>query len=151
MTNRSLVLVEDNADDVELMMRAFRVDDIRCDIRVARDGSEAIDLLLGSTDPSPPPAVVLLDLKLPGVDGFDVLRKIRGSPRTRNLPVVILTSSTEPDDLIKAYWLGANSYVRKPMTFRELVDATRQIASYWLFLNERPPYRLDAVPGRNGV
>ena len=150
MTNRNLVLVEDNADDVELMMRAFRADGNRCEIRVARDGIEAIDLLLGSTDTSPP-AVVLLDLKLPGADGFDVLRRIRGDPRTRSLPVVILTSSTEPDDLIKAYWLGANSYVRKPMSFRELIDTARQIASYWLVLNERPPQRADPTSGRNGL
>ena len=149
MTTRRLVLVEDNADDVELMMRAFRADGIRCDIHVAHDGVEAIDMLLGSTDPSPP-AVVLLDLKLPGVDGFDVLRQIRSNPRTRTLPVVILTSSTEPDDLIKAYRLGANSYVRKPMSFRDLIDAARLIASYWLNLNERPPQH-DLAPGRGGV
>ena len=150
MTNRNLVLVEDNADDVELMMRAFRADGIQCDIQVARDGAEAIDLLLGSTDTSPP-AVVLLDLKLPGVDGFDVLRRIRGDPRTRSLPVVILTSSTEPDDLIKAYWLGANSYVRKPMSVRDLIDAARQIASYWLVLNVRAPLRIDSTSRRHSV
>jgi two-component system response regulator len=137
MTSPSLVLVEDNPDDLELMMRAFRADDVRCDIRVARDGAEAIEMLLGSTDTSPP-AVVLLDLKLPGIDGFDVLRRVRADPRTRSLPIVILTSSIEPDDLNKAYWLGANSYVRKPMSFRDLVAATRQIAAYWLTLNERP-------------
>jgi two-component system response regulator len=150
MTARSLVLVEDNADDVELMMRAFRADGVRCDIHVAHDGVAAIDLLLGSADTSPP-ALVLLDLKLPGVDGFDVLRRIRGDPRTRTLPVVILTSSTEPGDLIKAYWLGANSYVRKPMAFRDLLDAARLIASYWLTLNERAPNHVDRGPGRNGV
>lgn len=143
-TNQSLVLVEDSADDVELMMRAFRADDIQCEVRIARDGMAAIELLLGSSDASPP-AVVLLDLKLPGVDGFDVLRRIRGDPRTWNLPVVILTSSTEPGDLLKAYRLGANSYVRKPMSFRELLTATQQIAAYWLLLNERPP------SGRSGV
>jgi len=143
-TSQSLVLVEDSADDVELMMRAFRADDIRCDIRVARDGVAAIELLLESSDMSPP-AVVLLDLKLPGVDGFGVLRRIRGDPRTWNLPVVILTSSNEPEDLLKAYRLGANSYVRKPMSFRELLIATQQIAAYWLLLNERPP------TGRSGV
>ena len=143
-TNQSLVLVEDNADDVELMMRAFRADDIRCDIRVARDGVAAIELLLESSDLSPP-AVVLLDLKLPGVDGFGVLRRIRGDPRTWNLPVVILTSSNEPDDLLKAYRLGANSYVRKPMSFRELLVATQQIAAYWLLLNERPPASRSGV------
>jgi len=143
-TSQSLVLVEDSADDVELMMRAFRADDIRCDIRVARDGVAAIELLLESSDMSPP-AVVLLDLKLPGVDGFGVLRRIRGDPRTWNLPVVILTSSNEPEDLLKAYRLGANSYVRKPMSFRELLIATQQIAAYWLLLNERPPTSRSGV------
>jgi two-component system response regulator len=149
MTGPSVVLVEDNADDVELMRRAFRADDINCDLRVAHDGEGAIELLLGSSDTSPP-AVVLLDLKLPGADGFEVLRRLRDDPRTRSLPVVVLTSSVEPDDVSKAYRLGANSYVRKPMSFGDLVAATRQIAAYWLVLNERPPRR-SRVLLRDGI
>jgi len=138
MNNLSIVLVEDNPDDVELMMRAFRAEDIKCDIRVANDGMAALDLLLGPHDTTSP-AVVLLDLKLPGLDGFHVLRRLRGDPRTWNLPIVILTSSLEPGDLSKAYRLGANSYVRKPTAFRELLLATQQIAAYWLVLNQRAP------------
>ena len=150
MSNHSIVLVEDNPDDVELMMRAFRTEDIRCDIRVAHDGMAAIDLLLGSQETTSP-AVVLLDLKLPGLDGFHVLRRLRGDPRTWNLPVVILTSSLEPDDLSKAYRLGANSYVRKPTAFRELLVATQQIAAYWLLLNQRAPALSEANRNRNGL
>jgi two-component system response regulator len=136
MTIPSIVLVEDNPDDVELMMRAFRAENIRCDIRVASDGAAAIELLLGSSG-VPPPAVVLLDLKLPGLDGFHVLRRLRSDPKTWNLPVVILTSSLEPGDLTEAYRLGANSYVRKPTAFRDLLEAAQQIASYWVQLNQR--------------
>jgi two-component system response regulator len=136
MTIPSIVLVEDNPDDVELMMRAFRAEDIRCDIRVASDGASAIELLLGSSG-VPPPSVVLLDLKLPGLDGFHVLRRLRSDPKTWNLPIVILTSSLEPGDLTKAYRLGANSYVRKPTAFRDLLAAAQQIASYWVQLNQR--------------
>jgi two-component system response regulator len=150
MTNHTIVLVEDNPDDAELMLRALRTDGMRCDVRIAHDGVTAIELLLGSSDTSPP-AVVLLDLKLPGLDGFHVLQRIRGNPRTWNLPVVILTSSTEPSDLTKAYRLGANSYVRKPMSFRDLVAAAQQIAAYWVLLNQRPPANGDATHEQNGV
>ena len=117
-------------------MRAFRADDVRCEIRVASNATAAIEMLLNSSDESPP-AVVLLDLKLPGLDGFHVLRRLRGDPKTWNLPVVILTSSLEPDDLNRAYRLGANSYVQKPTSFRELVAAAQHIAEYWLLLNQR--------------
>jgi two-component system response regulator len=144
MTGKSILLVEDNPDDVELTMRAFRNGNIHQDIRVARDGAEAFQSLFGSEDqPDPPPlpALVLLDLKLPGIDGFDVLRRIRADVRTRFLPVVILTSSTEMVDLVNGYWLGANSYVRKPVSFRDFLSTTQQIANYWLSLNEVPPYR----------
>jgi two-component system, response regulator len=139
MTDRTILLVEDNPDDVELMVRAFRGQHSTVHIHVARDGGEALDFLLG-TDGRPPvtPAVVLLDLKLPGIDGFEVLRRIRNDGRTRLLPVVVLTSSAEPGDLTNAYLLGANSYVRKPMSFRNLLPAVEQIAAYWLQLNERP-------------
>jgi two-component system response regulator len=140
MSDRTILLVEDNADDVELMIRAFRGHNAALQVQVARDGGEAIELLQGANGNPPPavPALVLLDLKLPGIDGFEVLRRIRSDVRTRFLPVVVLTSSAEPGDLANAYRLGANSYVRKPMSFRDLLPAVQQIAAYWLQLNERP-------------
>ena len=141
MKTNTILLVEDDADDLELTIRAFRVSGLNFEpeIRVARDGYDALVSLHGSsvvTAPPPLPAVVLLDLKLPGLDGFDVLRQIRAHARTRSLPVVILTSSVEPTDLLTGYGLGANSYVRKPGSFGDLLTAARQIASYWLQLNE---------------
>ena len=132
---KNILLVDDNPDDVELTVRAFRSTDVHEHIRIARDGAEAIDHLFGSAE-RPLPALVLLDLKLPGIDGVDVLRRIRADPRTRALPVVILTSSNERIDLMNCYRLGANSYVRKPVSFSDFLSATRQIASYWLTLNE---------------
>ena len=140
MSGRSILLVEDSADDAALMVRAFRSEGLAVDVNVAFDGDEALARLLDSSRrlTAALPAVVLLDLKLPGIDGFEVLRRIRTDPATRHLPVVILTSSTEPGDLVRAYQMGANSYVRKPMAFRNLLTATRQIADYWLLLNELP-------------
>ena len=135
MQRKNILLVDDNPDDVELTIRAFRSTDMHEPIRIARDGAEAIDQLFGSTERALP-ALVLLDLKLPGIDGVDVLRRIRADPRTRALPVVILTSSNERIDLMNCYRLGANSYVRKPVSFSDFLAATRQIASYWLSLNE---------------
>lgn len=132
---KNILLVDDNPDDVELTVRAFRSSEVHEPIRIARDGAEAIDQLFGSAE-RPLPALVLLDLKLPGIDGVDVLRRIRADPRTRTLPVVILTSSNERVDLMNCYRLGANSYVRKPVSFTDFLSATRQIASYWLSLNE---------------
>jgi len=143
MSNRSILLVEDNRDDVELTLRAFRRNHIRNEIVVAYDGAEALDRLLGSGEPGAPerelPAVVLLDLKLPKIDGLEVLRQIRAHPRTRLLPVVILTSSREEIDLVNGYRLGANSYVRKPVSFEEFLEASRHLGLYWLVLNEAPP------------
>lgn len=142
MTANSILLVEDSADDVELTIRAFRNANAMQEIYVARDGAEAVERLLGSATVPPPrylPAVVLLDLKLPGLSGFDVLSRIRSDARTRFLPVVILTSSTETSDLVQGYQLGANSYVRKPVSFRDFLGATQQIAGYWLTLNVVPP------------
>ena len=140
-TARRILLVEDNADDVELAVRAFRSTNPTLQVEVAPDGPHALEALLGS-DGQPPPAVlpslVLLDLKLPRLDGFEVLKRIRNDSRTRFLPVVILTSSIEPGDLMNAYWLGANSYIRKPLSFQDLVTAAAQIAGYWLHLNELP-------------
>jgi two-component system response regulator len=139
---RRIMLVEDNADDVALTVRAFHSHRPALDVQIARDGTEALACLFGADGEPPPsalPALVLLDLHLPGIDGFEVLRRIRADSRTRVLPVVILTSSNEPGDLMNGYWLGANSYVRKPLSFNDLVTASRQVAAYWLDLNELPP------------
>ena len=142
MSAKTILLVEDNPDDAELTLRAFRKNRIHNDIHVVCDGAEAVDWLLG-TEAAPRtgelPAVVLLDLKLPKLDGLEVLRRIRANERTRLLPVVILTSSKEEGDLIAGYRLGANSYVRKPVDFGDFLEATRQLGLYWLVLNEMPP------------
>jgi CheY-like chemotaxis protein len=135
-----LLLVEDNPDDAELTLRAFKKNNIQNPVHIARDGVEAIDWLFGDASRDLP-AVVLLDLKLPKVDGLEVLRRIRGDERTRMLPVVILTSSKEEADMINGYRLGANSYVRKPVSFADFLEATRQLGLYWLVLNEAPPTR----------
>ena len=139
--SRVILLVDDSADDVELTMRALRSSDVHEPIHVATDGAEALEHLFGLDGDTKPtlPALVLLDLKLPGINGVDVLKRIRADARTRTLPVVILTSSNERIDLLTCYRLGANSYVRKPVAFSEFLSAARQIASYWLGLNEPPP------------
>jgi CheY-like chemotaxis protein len=143
MNQRTILLVEDNPDDAELTLRAFRKNHIQNTIHVARDGAEALDWL-AAADPASGaflelPTVILLDLKLPKIDGLEVLRRIRASERTRLLPVVILTTSREDADLVSGYRLGANSYVRKPVDFGAFVDAARQLGLYWLVLNEPPP------------
>jgi len=140
MTDKHILLVEDNPDDVELTLRAFRHNDIRHHIHVARDGGEALDWLHheGADTPGGLPTVVLLDLHLPKIDGLEVLRRIRADARTSLVPVVILTSSDEPADLLLGYRLGANSFVRKPVAFGDLMEAARQIGRYWLGLNEVP-------------
>jgi len=137
----TILLVEDNPDDEDLTIRALRQNRIANAVVVARDGEEALRLLLGTgPDAAPPlPEVVLLDLKLPKVDGLEVLRRLRAEPRTRLLAVVVLTSSREDRDLVEAYALGANSYVRKPVDFAQFVEAVRQLGLYWLVLNEPPP------------
>jgi CheY-like chemotaxis protein len=144
--NKVILLVEDNADDEALTLRALKKNNIRNEVIVARDGAEALEYLFGTgkfagrnTDFIP--QVVLLDLKLPKVDGLEVLRRLRADQRTKLLPVVILTSSTEEQDRIKGYDLGANSYVRKPVDFSQFIDAVRQLGLYWLILNEAPPVR----------
>ena len=141
MREGTILLVEDNPDDEDLTIRALRQNRIANAVVVARDGEEALRLLLGTgPDAAPPlPEVVLLDLKLPKVDGLEVLRRLRAEPRTRLLPVVVLTSSREDRDLVEAYALGANSYVRKPVDFAQFVEAVRQLGLYWLVLNEPPP------------
>jgi two-component system, response regulator len=139
---KTILLVEDNPDDVELAKRALKKNNIMNEVTLARDGAEALDLLhgrQGDAGPSVRPTVVLLDLKLPKVDGLEVLRRIRSDPRTRTLPVVILTSSKEERDLVESYNLGANSYIRKPVDFTQFTEAVRQLGLYWLLLNEAPP------------
>ncbi len=136
-SSKLILLVEDDTDHELLTIRALKKSQIANDIRVARDGEEAINLLFG---PNPVrPQVVLLDLKLPKVDGLEVLSRIRKSDATRMLPVVILTSSDEERDVVRSYQLGVNSYIRKPVNFNDFAEATRQLGMYWLVLNECPP------------
>lgn len=144
MEDKVILLVEDNPDDEALTLRAFRKNNIKNRVVVARDGVEALDYLFGTgshagRDVGCLPQVMLLDLKLPRVDGLEVLRRVRADERTRFMPVVILTSSREEQDLMTGYRLGCNSYVRKPVNFDEFVEASRQLGLYWLVLNEPPP------------
>ncbi|MCL6499355.1 MAG: response regulator [Firmicutes bacterium] len=144
MQPRRILLVEDNPDDVALTLRALRAHRVANEVVVAEDGVEALEYLFGEgryagRDVRDLPAVVLLDLKLPRVDGLEVLRRVRADDRTRLVPVVILTSSKEEQDLLAGYSLGANSYVRKPVDFQQFVEAVRQLGLYWLLLNEAPP------------
>lgn len=144
MNRRAILLVEDNPDDEALTMRALHKNNIGNEIVVARDGAEALDFLFcrgmhANRGADLQPELVLLDLKLPKVDGFEVLRELRRDERTKLLPVVILTSSKEQQDVVNGYGLGANSYVRKPVDFQQFADAVRQLGLYWLVLNESPP------------
>jgi CheY-like chemotaxis protein len=144
MENKVILLVEDNPRDEALTLRALRKSNIVNEVVVARDGVEALDYLFGTgahaeRDLNVMPQLILLDLKLPKVDGLQVLRKIREDERTKRLPVVIFTSSSEEEDLIKSYDLGANSYVRKPVDFEQFLEATRQLGMYWLILNQVAP------------
>ena len=144
MNDKMILLVEDNPDDEALTIRALQKNNIRNKVAIVRDGAEALDFLFCSgayagRDPNDVPQVVLLDLKLPKVDGLEVLRRIRANERTSLLPVVVLTSSKEEQDLLESYKNGANSYVRKPVNFDQFVEATRQLGLYWLILNEAPP------------
>jgi two-component system, response regulator len=139
----TILLVEDNQDDVDLTLRAFDKHKLANQLVVARDGVEALDYLFGrgvhaGRDPKAMPELVLLDLKLPKVDGLSVLKQVRSNDSTRRLPVVVLTSSNEEKDIIGSYDLGANSFVRKPVDFAEFVDAARQLGLYWLMLNQVP-------------
>jgi two-component system response regulator len=142
MTTRPVLLVEDNANDEKLTLRAFQKSNIPNPVVVVRDGVEALDYLFA--DPAQhggaePPALVLLDLKLPKLDGLEVLRRLRADPRTALLPVIILTSSIEDQDLSRGYALGANSYIRKPVNFASFAEAVTRLGFYWLTLNEPPP------------
>lgn len=147
--NKVLLLVEDNSSDEKLTIRAFKKSGLSNEIVVVRDGAEALDYLFASgtyadRDPSVLPAVVMLDLSLPRIDGHEVLRRIRANERTKNLPVVILTASKETEDIARGYSLGANAYVRKPVDFAEFAAATKTLGLFWLLLNE-PPFAV--TPG----
>lgn len=139
MEHKTILLVEDNEDDVELTFHALRKNNITNEIVVARDGKEAVDYIMRHDRNLP--VLILLDLKLPKMDGIEVLKHIRNSERTRILPVVILTSSKEEQDLINGYTYGANSYIRKPVDFNQFAEAIRQLGLYWLVLNEPPPIK----------
>ncbi len=140
----TILLVEDNADDLELALHALRSNNLANDIAVARDGEEALDFLycrgpFAGRASDNPPSLVLLDLKLPKVDGLEVLREIRNNPATRTTPVVILTSSVEEKDLVMSYQLGVNSYIQKPVDFKQFRETVRQVGLYWLVVNQPPP------------
>jgi two-component system response regulator len=144
MRKKIILLVEDNPDDELLAIRALEKNKIMNEVVVARDGAEALDYLFGAgaytgRDMSVMPQIILLDLKLPKIDGLEVLRRLRNDERTKLLPVVVLTSSREERDLTESYSLGANSYIRKPVNFAQFTEAIRQLGLYWLVLNESPP------------
>jgi two-component system response regulator len=146
MDSKTILLVEDNSDDEALTLRALKKNNIKNEVVVAHDGAEALEYLFGTgkyagRNTNLTPQVVLLDLKLPKVEGLEVLRRVRADQRTKLLPVVILTSSNEEQDRIDGYGLGANSYVRKPVDFSQFMEAARQLGLYWLILNEAPPAR----------
>lgn len=143
MESKTVLLVEDNQDDELLTLRAFRKNRLTNEVVVVRDGAQALDYLLGTGELKgkelpPLPQCVLLDLNLPKVSGLQVLKQLRDHPRTRLLPVIILTSSKEERDLLESYELGANSYIRKPVDFEQFIEAVRQLGLYWLVLNESP-------------
>jgi two-component system response regulator len=147
--NKTILLVEDNPDDVKLTLRAFKRSKMLNPIVVARDGVEALDFLFArgayaARAGTPLPTLIILDLKLPRLDGLGVLKAVRGDERTRLIPVVILTSSKEEQDLAQGYSLGANSYVRKPVDFAEFLEAVRVLGIFWLMTNQPPPERITA-------
>ncbi len=138
-----ILLVEDNPNDVELTLHALKKNKLTNPIQVARDGAEALDFIFGEgkfkgRNPNHQPKVVLLDLKLPKVDGLEVLKRIKSDPRTQSIPVVVLTSSREERDIVESYKLGVNSYIRKPVDFEQFTEAVRTLGLYWLLLNQPP-------------
>jgi two-component system response regulator len=146
--NKVLLLVEDSSTDEKLTLRAFKKHNLGNEVVVARDGAEALDYLFGTgtyapNPPDPLPALILLDLKLPRIEGLEVLRRIRADERTRLVPVVVLTSSAQEEDLIQSYSLGANAYVRKPVDFTEFIEAARILGMFWMLLNNPPPRSED--------
>jgi two-component system response regulator len=143
-TTKAILLVEDNRDDEKLTLRAFKKKNIMNPVVVARDGQEALDYLFGTgthlgRDAAETPSVILLDLKLPKVEGLEVLKRVRADIRTQHVPVVVLTSSKEDQDLVASYGLGANSYIRKPVDFEKFVEVAGTLGLYWLLWNEPPP------------
>jgi two-component system response regulator len=146
MNEKTILLVEDNEDDEELTTRALRQAKVANDIVVARDGREALDVQFcegqhAGRDPAQMPALILLDLKLPKLSGLEVLQKIRADERTRLIPTVVLTSSSEDEDMLRSYQHGANSYVRKPVEFKSFANAVSQLGVYWMLLNQPVPRR----------
>lgn len=144
MNDKRILLVEDNPDDQALTLRALKQNNIRNEIIIVSDGAEALDYLFGTgahatRDLSIMPELILLDIRLPKIDGLEVLRRLRANARTQLLPVVILTSSKEEKDIISGYKLGANSYIRKPVDFVQFIEAVKQLGLYWLVINETPP------------
>lgn len=145
MHDKTVLLIEDNPDDEELALRAFRKNNISNNVIVARDGAEAIDYFFGpDKDTNPIPLLILLDLKLPKIDGLEVLKRLREDDKTKHIPIVILTSSDEEEDIVKSYCLGCNSYIRKPVDFQQFVDAVKQVELYWLVINIAPPEQMEA-------
>lgn len=145
MERKVILLVEDNPDDEALTLRAFKKSNIIIEVVVARDGAEALDYLFATgiyvdRNSAEMPHLILLDLKLPRIDGLELLRRLRSDERTKLLPVVVLTSSNEERDIAESYALGANSYIRKPVDFIQFTEAVRQLGMYWLVLNESSPY-----------
>ena len=143
MRRKLILLVEDNPDDEALAIRALKKSNLANEIAVARDGVEALEFLFcegsyADRDPHDAPVVILLDLKLPKVDGLEVLKRVKSDERTRRLPVVVMTSSSEEQDIVNSYDLGANSYIRKPVDFNQFTEAVAQLGLYWLVLNEVP-------------
>ncbi|MFO1386440.1 MAG: response regulator [Chitinivorax sp.] len=144
MRTSTILLVEDNPDDEMLALRAFKKNNITNEVNVARDGVEALDFLFGrgayqGRDLTQQPSLILLDLKLPKMDGLEVLKALRANEHTKLIPVVVMTTSKEEDDLVRSYSYGANSYIRKPVDFNQFIDAVRQVGLYWLVLNEPLP------------
>lgn len=138
-----ILLVEDNPNDIELTLHAFRKNHIKNPVQVARDGAEALDYIFcrgihAQRDPQKQPHLILLDLKLPKIDGLEVLEQLKSNDSTRNIPVVVLTSSSEEADILQSYQLGVNSYIRKPVDLEQFIQATGQLGLYWLVMNQTP-------------